>query len=153
MCAGAEHKFLCDHVVDGRILMPATSYVVTAWEALCSMKSRKMEETPVVFEDVQIRQAVTAEEGQKIALAVLIAPDNRFCVSVPFCLLLFISSGMTSPMVSLLGSSSSPACLLLTDHAACNCALSICSDTFRGLQRHCQMRTCNLNACTPLMGH
>lgn len=80
-CAGADHKFLCDHVVDGRILMPATSYVVTAWEALCHMKSRKMEETPVVFEDVQIRQAVTAEEGQKIALAVLIAPDNRFCVS------------------------------------------------------------------------
>ena len=81
--AGADHKFLCDHVVDGRILMPATSYVVTAWEALCHMKSRKMEETPVVFEDVQIRQAVTAEEGQKIALAVLIAPDNRFCVSTP----------------------------------------------------------------------
>ncbi len=83
LCAGADHKFLCDHVVDGRILMPATSYVVTAWEALCHMKSRKMEETPVVFEDVQIRQAVTAEEGQKIALAVLIAPDNRFCVSTP----------------------------------------------------------------------
>ena len=81
VCAGADHKFLCDHVVDGRILMPATSYVVTAWEALCHMKSRKMEETPVVFEDVQIRQAVTAEEGQKVALAVLIAPDNRFCVS------------------------------------------------------------------------
>ena len=83
MPAGAEHKFLCDHVVDGRILMPATSYVVTAWEALCNMKTRKMEETPVTFEDVQIRQAVTAEEGQKIALAVLIAPDNRFCVSSP----------------------------------------------------------------------
>ena len=81
--AGAEHKFLCDHVVDGRILMPATSYVVTAWEALCNMKTRKMEETPVTFEDVQIRQAITAEEGQKIALAVLIAPDNRFCVSRP----------------------------------------------------------------------
>lgn len=81
--AGGDHKFLADHVVDGRILMPATSYVVTAWEALCSMKSRKMEETPVAFEDVQIRQAVTAEEGQKIALAVLIAPDNRFNVSPP----------------------------------------------------------------------
>ncbi|CAL8464659.1 g4194 [Coccomyxa elongata] len=77
---GGDHKFLADHVVDGRILMPATSYVVTAWEALCNMKSRKMEETPVAFEDVQIRQAVTAEEGQKVALAVLIAPDNRFNV-------------------------------------------------------------------------
>ena len=35
----------------------------------------------MVFEDVQIRQAVTAEEGQKVALAVLIAPDHRFNVS------------------------------------------------------------------------
>lgn len=100
-CAGAEHKFLCDHVVDGRILMPATSYVVTAWEALCSMKSRKMEETPVVFEDVQIRQAVTAEEGQKIALAVLIAPDNRFCVSVHFLPPFLLSSGLIPPKTSL----------------------------------------------------
>ena len=40
MPAGAEHKFLCDHVVDGRILMPATSYVVTAWEALAHIKVR-----------------------------------------------------------------------------------------------------------------
>ena len=42
-----------------------------------------MEELAVTFEDVQIRQAVTAEEGQKVALAVLIAPDHRFNVSAP----------------------------------------------------------------------
>jgi hypothetical protein len=35
---GGEHKFLADHVVDGRILMPATSYVVTAWEAAAFIK-------------------------------------------------------------------------------------------------------------------
>lgn len=92
---GGDHKFLADHVVDGRILMPATSYVVTAWEALCNMKSRKMEETPVAFEDVQIRQAVTAEEGQKVALAVLIAPDNRFNVRLPpACPLGLMSGGL-----------------------------------------------------------
>lgn len=47
------------------------------------MKGRKQEETPVTFEEVQIRQAVPAEEGQKVALAVLIAPDNRFNVRPP----------------------------------------------------------------------
>ena len=82
LCAGGEHKFLCDHVIEGRILMPATSYVATAWEALCIIKSRKMEETPVTFEDVIIRQAVTAEEGQKVLLGVLFAPNHHFCVSV-----------------------------------------------------------------------
>ena len=39
---GGEHKFLCDHVVDGRILMPATSYVVTAWEAAAFVKVRAL---------------------------------------------------------------------------------------------------------------
>ena len=46
----------------------------------CALQGKKMEELPVTFEDVQIRQAVTAEEGQKVALAVLIAPDHRFNV-------------------------------------------------------------------------
>ena len=80
--AGGEHRFLSDHVIEGRILMPATSYVATAWEALCIIKSRKMEETPVTFEDIVIRQAVTAEEGQKVLLGVLFAPNHHFCVSV-----------------------------------------------------------------------
>ena len=40
----------------------------------------------MTFEDVQIRQAVTAEEGQKVPLAVLIAPDHRFNVRAqPLC--------------------------------------------------------------------
>ena len=50
--------------------------------ATCDLQGKKMEELAVTFEDVQIRQAVTAEEGQKVALAVLIAPDHRFNVSI-----------------------------------------------------------------------
>ena len=89
LCAGGEHRFLCDHVIEGRILMPATSYVASAWEALCIIKSRRMEGTPVTFEDIVIRQAVTAEEGQKVLLGVLFAPNHHFCVSVlpePWCM-------------------------------------------------------------------
>ena len=82
LCAGGEHRFLCDHVIEGRILMPATSYVATAWEALCIIKSCRMEETPVTFEDIVIRQAVTAEEGQKVLLGVLFAPNHHFCVRI-----------------------------------------------------------------------
>ena len=82
MCAGAggEHRFLADHLIDGRILMPATSYVVTAWEALAAAKGRPMGEVGVTFEDVVIHQAVAAEAGQKVVLAVLLAPGNRFHV-------------------------------------------------------------------------
>ncbi|EIE19938.1 hypothetical protein COCSUDRAFT_44339 [Coccomyxa subellipsoidea C-169] len=47
-----EHAFIADHNVDGRILMPATSYLVTAWEALAAQQEKKMSELPVLFEDV-----------------------------------------------------------------------------------------------------
>ena len=80
LAPGGEHKFLADHLIDGRILMPATSYVVTAWEALATIKGKPMAEVGVTFEDVIIHQAVAAEEGQKVALAVLLAPGNRFHV-------------------------------------------------------------------------
>ena len=72
---------MADHVVDGRILMPATSYVVTAWEAVATRQGKQMHELPVTFENVQIHQAVPVEEGQKVVLAVLLAPNNRFHVS------------------------------------------------------------------------
>ena len=80
LAPGGEHKFLADHLIDGRILMPATSYVVTAWEALATIKGKPMAEVGVTFEDVIIHQAVAAEEGQKVALAVLLAPGHRFHV-------------------------------------------------------------------------
>jgi fatty acid synthase len=60
--------------------MPATSYVVTAWEALATIKGKPMAEVGVTFEEVVIHQAVAAEEGQKVALAVLLAPNHRFHV-------------------------------------------------------------------------
>jgi fatty acid synthase, animal type len=64
--------------------MPATSYVVTAWEALAVKESKSIAELPVTFDDIMIHQAVPAEEGQKITLGVQLAPGNRFYVSAHF---------------------------------------------------------------------
>ena len=57
-----------DHNVDGRVLMPATSYVVTAWEAAAAAAEKPMAEFPVAFEDVVIHQAVVATHGQEVTL-------------------------------------------------------------------------------------
>ena len=65
--------------------MPATSYVVTAWEALAAKLGKPMAEVGVTFEDVVIHQAVAAEEGQKVALGVLLAPNHRFHVRARPC--------------------------------------------------------------------
>ena len=66
--------------MDGRILMPATSYVVTAWEALASELGTEARQLPATLEGVRIHQAVVATEGQKITLEVQLAPGNRFFV-------------------------------------------------------------------------
>ena len=80
---GGEHAFLVDHNVDGRVLMPATSYVVTAWEAAAAAAEKPMAEFPVAFADVAIHQAVVATQGQKVTLAVQLAPAGRFYVRGP----------------------------------------------------------------------
>ena len=72
-----------DHNVDGRVLMPATSYVVTAWEAAAAAAEKPMAEFPVSFQDVAIHQAVVATQGQKVTLAVQLAPAGRFYVRSP----------------------------------------------------------------------
>ena len=83
VCAGGRHAFLVDHNIDGRVLMPATSYVCTAWEAAAVAAGKDMKSFPVEFRDVQIHQAVVVTGGQKITLGVQITPDHHFFVSLP----------------------------------------------------------------------
>lgn len=80
LLAGGEHEFLVDRNVDGRVLMPATSYVVTAWEAAAEAAQTPVAAFPVAFEDVAIHQAVVATHGQKVTLAVQLAPAGKFYV-------------------------------------------------------------------------
>ena len=58
----------------------ATSYLVTAWEALAAQRETTMEELPVVFEDVSIVQAVQANPGDQVTLSVLLDRSHRFQV-------------------------------------------------------------------------
>lgn len=49
--------YLVGHCIDGRVLYPATGYLVLAWRTLARSLGTSMEELPVVFEDVAIHQA------------------------------------------------------------------------------------------------
>lgn len=60
--------------------MQATSYLVTAWEALAAQQETTMEEMPVIFEDVSIVQAVQAQPGENVTLSVLLDRSHRFQV-------------------------------------------------------------------------
>ena len=89
--AEGKHNFLVDHNIGGRVLMPATSYVCTAWEAAATKAGKEMKEFPVEFRDVQIHQAVVVTDSQKITLAVQITPDNHFYVRL-------LSSSLNMPV-------------------------------------------------------
>ena len=58
----------------------ATSYLVTAWEALATQQEKTMDELPVTFEDVSIVQAVQAQPGENVTLSVLLDRSHRFQV-------------------------------------------------------------------------
>lgn len=52
-----EHHYLEGHTIDGRIIFPATGYLVLAWQALCRLKGTQWNETPVTFSNVTLHQA------------------------------------------------------------------------------------------------
>ena len=60
--------------------MQATSYLVTAWEALAAQNETTMDEMPVTFEDVSIVQAVQAQPGENVTLSVTLDRSHRFQV-------------------------------------------------------------------------
>ena len=81
-CADSpEHRFLADHVVDNRILMPAVSFVVTAWHAAAEAAGVPPHAFPAAIEDFHVHQAVVAQKGQKVTLGVQMTADRHFHVS------------------------------------------------------------------------
>lgn len=66
----------------------ATSYLLSAWEALAVHKQKPTKDLPVVFEDVQIYQAVQADVQVPVTFKVSLDHSNRFqvCTShAPIC--------------------------------------------------------------------
>jgi len=69
----SEDMYLTGHVIDGRVLLPVTFYLVLAWKQLANMHGLSYEQTPVCFEDVNIQRDT------------ILPPSGKFA----FCMLLF----------------------------------------------------------------
>ncbi|KAM8836140.1 fatty acid synthase [Spinachia spinachia] len=74
--------YLIGHCIDGRVLYPATGYLVLAWRTLVRSLGVVMDSTPITFEDVTIHRATILPKRGSVQLKVHLMPStNRFEVS------------------------------------------------------------------------
>ncbi len=65
-----EDIYLKDHCIDGKVLFPATGYLMLAWRRLASAHGKHWNDLPVVFEDVQFRRPIFLSENETIKLTI-----------------------------------------------------------------------------------
>ena len=64
----SEDAYLTGHVIDGRVLFPATGYLVLAWRQLARMLGQTYQQTPVSFDDVHIHRATILPSSGKFVI-------------------------------------------------------------------------------------
>ncbi|NXL79375.1 FAS synthase, partial [Leptocoma aspasia] len=69
--------YLIGHCIDGRVLYPATGYLVLAWRTLARSLAVAMEEMAVTFEDVTIHQATIIPKKGPVQLEVRLMPASH----------------------------------------------------------------------------
>jgi len=69
--ASSEDAYLTGHIIDGRVLFPATGYLVLAWKQLARLIGQSIGQFPVVFENVGIHRATILPSSGKYSFYVL----------------------------------------------------------------------------------
>ncbi|NXR31789.1 FAS synthase, partial [Zosterops hypoxanthus] len=69
--------YLIGHCIDGRVLYPATGYLVLAWRTLARSLGMAMDEMAVTFEDVTIHQATIIPKKGAVQLEVRLMPVSH----------------------------------------------------------------------------
>ena len=62
----SKDHYLVGHMIDGRVLYPATGYLVLAWRALAKLEGQVFDQMPVSFENVHIHRATILPKTGKM---------------------------------------------------------------------------------------
>ena len=80
----SEDRYLIGHKIDGRVLFPATGYLVLAWRSLAKMKGRNYKEMPVEFKNVHIHRAtILPNEGSSLCRLIQTFTNIKTCIVCP----------------------------------------------------------------------
>ena len=78
----AEDEYIADHCVDGRILFPATGYLLLAWKMLAKCKGQFYDKMPVLFENITLHRATILTKTNSAKFVVrLMETSGDFSVS------------------------------------------------------------------------
>ncbi|XP_055593802.1 fatty acid synthase-like [Uranotaenia lowii] len=73
-----DFAYIDGHCIDGRVLFPATGYLLLVWDLLAYMAHRELNGLPVEFTDVQFLRATTITKQQTVNLCVLMQIVSGF---------------------------------------------------------------------------
>ncbi|XP_071578880.1 fatty acid synthase-like isoform X1 [Temnothorax nylanderi] len=73
-----DYDFMCDHVIDGRNLLPATGYLVLVWQTIGMMKGITFTTIPILFRDVNFIRATHLTKSDAVKLIIAIQKDGKF---------------------------------------------------------------------------
>ena len=75
-------EYYAGHCIDGRVLFPATGYLMLAWQMLAKMKGQFHDKLPVEFENVTLHRAtILPKQGQTKFVIRLMESSGEFSVS------------------------------------------------------------------------
>ncbi|XP_058818329.1 fatty acid synthase-like [Topomyia yanbarensis] len=65
-----DYKYIVGHSIDGRVLFPATGYLLLVWDLLAHLSHCELLHFSIEFEDLQFLRATTIAKGQTVNLIV-----------------------------------------------------------------------------------
>ncbi|XP_036148675.1 fatty acid synthase isoform X2 [Monomorium pharaonis] len=73
-----DYDYFAGHVIDGRILLPATGYLVLVWQTIGMMKGLMFSTVPIIFRDVKFIRATHLTTNNTVTLRIAIQKDGSF---------------------------------------------------------------------------
>ncbi|XP_011160421.1 fatty acid synthase [Solenopsis invicta] len=73
-----DYNFMKGHVIDGRNLLPATSYIEFVWQTIGMMKRKSYVTMPIIFQDIRFIRATNLLKDKPTNLTITIQKDGQF---------------------------------------------------------------------------